>query len=437
MTISKISSLLISLILIFIPLYPKFPLLDVSGSFVAVRLDDFAVVLVVGLFSLTHLGLKRSQLFAPLPRAVYLFLFTGFVALFSGIFLTKSAGFSLGLLHALRRVEYLSLFFVGLFGLTELKDLSFFTRVIIFTSLVVALFGLGQQFFNFPVITTTNSEFAKGLALSLGPGARINSTFAGHYDLAAYSVFPLLLILALLAQKPKHAWLLFAIGALVYWSLLLSASRTTFVSFFVVAGLLAIIVRKKWWLVPLGLAAIVSVLVSPQLRGRYLDLVTNYIHLSLVPVAYAQTPVSKDVSQAVPDALKAPAQPEDRSFSIRLQAEWPTSFRAILTNPVFGTGYSSVGLAVDNDYLRSLAETGVIGFAAFMLIFIRFFKTSLPFIRNYQPDLEHAFIIAITLSVFSLLMNAVFIDIFEASKMAIFCWLVMGLAEKTKLLYEK
>src|SRR3989337_3998011 len=92
----------------------------------------------------------------------------------------------------------MSLFFVGYAWLKGLKQVNFLVRVVLMTSLLVAVYGLGQQFFGFPVVTTTNSEFSKGLALTLGQGARINSTFAGHYDLAAFSVFPLLLILSLL-----------------------------------------------------------------------------------------------------------------------------------------------------------------------------------------------------------------------------------------------
>ena len=68
------------------------------------------------------------------------------------------------------------------------------------------------------------------------------------------------------------------------------------------------------------------------------------------------------------------------------------------------------------------------------LIFLRFFKSGLPFVVRYTPSVSHAFIVAITCSVLGLLINAVFIDVFAASKIAMFTWAVMGLAERTKLL---
>lgn len=430
----KFSFILIVLALLFIPLYPKFPLLGVAGTFVSVRLDDFIVVLLVAILGITVLKNRLSDLKPPVSRAVLLYLFVGAVAAFSGIFLTRTASMNLGLLHFFRRLEYFSLFFAGYTFFKSVTDLPKVIRVILLTSFLVAIYGLGQQFLGFPVITTTNSEFAKGLALTLGAGARINSTFAGHYDLAAFSVFPLLLILSLLPVS-RHKPALIGIGFLVYWTMLLSASRITFASLIISSSLLVVLIRKKLWLIPLFVLAVSGFLASPQLRGRYLELITSHIRLSysyIVPSVSAQEiPESKDIN-VVPDALKPPEVVEDRSFNIRLKAEWPAALRSFYKNPVLGTGYSSIGLASDNDYLRALAETGILGLSAFMLIFLRFFKSSWPVIKKYQPSLSSSFIISVSCFMVSLLLNAVFIDVFEASKIAIFFWLVVGIAEKTK-----
>ena len=60
---------------------------------------------------------------------------------------------------------------------------------------------------------------------------------------------------------------------------------------------------------------------------------------------------------------------EDRSVSIRLNVEWPRAIRAFSKNPLLGTGYSSITLATDNDFLRLLGEVGLVGALAFFLIF--------------------------------------------------------------------
>jgi hypothetical protein len=431
---AKFKSYLLVFLLIFIPLYPKFPLLDVSGSFVSIRLEDIVVALIVGFYGIELIINRFKSLSRPIPRSILLYLFIGVVATFSGIFLTKTATLNLGILHTLRRFEYMALFFVAYDWLTNKEQLKFLIRTLLLVSFVVAIYGLGQQLIQLPVISTSNSEFSKGLALTLGIDARINSTFAGHYDFAAFMVLPLLLILALLPVL-KNKFVLIIMGLLIYSTMLLSASRIAFASLFISAVVLVILIRKKAWIWPLLLISGLGFFLSPQLRGRYLELVTTHFKISLVSVAHAQgetAPVSKAVD-TVPDSLKPTAVPEDRSFSIRLNAEWPAALRAFTKNPILGSGFSSIGLAADNEYLRILAETGALGLLAFSLIHLRFFKSGLPFIlKKYNPTVESAFIVAASCALISLLIGAVFIDYFEASKIAMIFWIIIGLAEKTK-----
>ena len=69
----------------------------------------------------------------------------------------------------------------------------------------VILFAFGQKLFNWPVISTMNREFSQGLLGYLNEWTRVNSTFAGHYDLAAYTVLILAITLAFLVWE-KRLW---------------------------------------------------------------------------------------------------------------------------------------------------------------------------------------------------------------------------------------
>ena len=169
----------------------------------------------------------------------------------------------------------------------------------------------------------------------------------------------------------------------------------------------------------LFVVSVLSVFLSPQLAGRYRELIiTRFNQISFVSVAHAE-----DVRE-VPDALKPTEVLEDRSLNIRLKASWPKAIRALYKNPVLGTGFSSVGLAIDNDYLRQLAETGILGTLALALIYIRLAKSWL-FSKN-------KFTLVMSCVTVGLLANAVFIDIFEASKIAIVFWLLAGVTQKIK-----
>lgn len=405
---------LLLLLLFVVPLYPKFPLVGIGGTFVSIRIEDFVIGVVLLICIVSNIKDKFKLFRNPIGVAILLYWAVGFVSIFAGILLTKTSTLNLGLLHYLRRIEYMSMYFVGYWAISNVKQVGSLVRMVILVGTIVAIYGLGQQFFGWPIISTTNSEFAKGLALTLGPGARINSTFAGHYDLAAFSIIPLLLILSVLVSGIKNKWIVVVTGLLIYWVMLLSASRITFASLILVSSIFLIRFKKWWGLVLLGVISIVSVFLSPQLAGRYFNLIT---------VVRAEEKIIRDVN-TVPDALKPTEVLEDRSLNIRLKASWPKALRALSKNPILGTGYSSVGLAVDNDYLRVLAETGILGFAAFALVFIRIFKSWLP---SKTP-----FVWAMICVTGGLLLNAVFIDIFEASKIATIFWLLVGVTQKFK-----
>jgi hypothetical protein len=62
------------------------------------------------------------------------------------------------------------------------------------TLLGVVGYGFGQKYLHFPVYSTMNREYSKGEKLYLENGARPQSTFAGHYDLAAFLVIVLPLL---------------------------------------------------------------------------------------------------------------------------------------------------------------------------------------------------------------------------------------------------
>jgi hypothetical protein len=114
------------------------------------------------------------------------------------------------------------------------------------------------------------------------------------------------------------------------------------------------------------------------------------------------------------------------SSGIRFDVEWPRSVRAFKKNPFLGTGYSSVTLATDNDYLRLLAETGVMGFAAFFLIFLEIGRRVLVFLKKAKAGMERALVAGLAGAAIGLLANAIFIDVFESSKVAFIFWILMG-----------
>jgi hypothetical protein len=87
----------------------------------------------------------------------------------------------------------------------------------------------------------------------------------------------------------------------------------------------------------------------------------------------------------------------------------------------------SITLATDNDYLRCLGESGLLGFITFSAIQLFFIIKTIPFLFKKKGRHEYDLISIIFFGgLLTTLANAVFIDVFEASKTAYLFWIMMG-----------
>ncbi len=433
---------ILAVLILFIPLYPKFPLASVSGTYVAIRLDDIVVALSLLawlLYQLTHhlpvLKFKINVLFIAYFLAIITSALTAIL-----IYQTDSP--HLLLLNLFRRFEYISLFYIAATAIQNKKDLHFPYTFLLITMVLVSLYGYGQKYFHFPVISTMNAEFSKGQLLQMNIWTRISSTFAGHYDLAAFLSVALILILGIsVTQKKLSA----KIVPLLIWLagfhiLTLTASRISIFAFWGGAVLVLFFLRKYLYIVPVSLLVISSFFGSKDLNQRLIATLPNFKFLPQIslptsiptPTATPQiaiptspqghtTPIPTvfrhgPIEEVIPIDVDAGVA---RSGEIRFNAEWPRAVNAFRKNPISGTGLGSITLATDNDYLRLLGESGLFGFTTFMILIGYFFFKSF----RSKNQLNHIFAVCLL----TMLANAIFIDVFEASKTAYLFWLMMGI----------
>lgn len=443
----------------FIPLYPKIPLANVSGTFVAIRFEDILIALTIGLWIVYIFLLKnvRVLLKDSINRSIAVFFFIGLVSLFSAIFLTHSVTPHLGILHFLRRFEFMLLLPIVATVMTTKRRVLTTLIVLSLVLLLVNIYALGQQHLDWPVISTTNSEFSKGLILRLTPGARVNSTFAGHYDLAVFLVMGLVLMSTLFFAFGKFVktWII-SLAGFSMLILIMTAARISFVAAFV--GIISSLFfsRKKKYLLLIFLFSILILLYPSQLRDRFLSTITvNLLNmgqryesktldqqvrskLNIPTVAIQTSSASAKTSTFATSSGEVatditPGEPVDttqlgvyRSFQIRLNIEWPRAINAFIKNPFLGTGYSSLGIATDNDFLRSLGEVGFLGTATFALVIVASAKRIFKGVKS--DDKLKRFLSAATFSIIiAFLLNGTFIDVFESSKVVSLFWMILGL----------
>lgn len=434
---------LLAAVLIIVPLFPKFPLFSIPGTYVAIRFEDL-ILLLLGIVTLIKiLSNFKFYLKDKLIIAFVIFFSINLVSVISGIFITKTVVFHIGLLNYFRRIEYLIPFFavLTLFTKEQIKEnLNYYIKILLIVVFVSFVYGLGQRYLAFPIIITQNDTYAKGVALRWTVGSHINSTFAGHYDLAAFMVLVLPILISLffiLKEKWNKLWLLIPVLSGL-WLLVNSLSRISQVAYLVAVSVALFLARKFKPLVFVIIISIILIGASSSLNARFARIIDvlyekikigNPISQMLDITVKAETQVPKLLKSNVPVPVATPVPVfEDRSTSIRLKVEWPRAIRAFKINPLLGTGYSSISLATDNDYLRMLGETGILGFMAFALIFARIGKLFVKVIPklNQMTGVEHGFVVGVIGGVIGIFISSFFIDLFEASKLATLLWLMIG-----------
>lgn len=122
------------------------------------------------------------------------------------------------------------------------------------------------------------------------------------------------------------------------------------------------------------------------------------------------------------------------SVAIRLDSLWPKAIAAFKTNPLLGTGYSTLvktenteftqAESTDNDFLRMLGETGLLGTLLFLALPGYLCYIVVKRYRETKEPLDQVLLLMMLGASVAMLVNAATIDVFESSKVAYTFWLL-------------
>ena len=503
-------------LLAFIPLYPKIPLFSpIEQYIVRVRLEDI-ILLITAIWWGVQVLRRKVNFRSPITGLICAYAVVGLLSLISAGWIIHTIPIQplhLGksFLHYFRYLEYFSLFFIVFSALKKRSQVWTILAVFAMTIIGISVYGYGQKFYYWPVYSTMNREFSKGVRLYLTPHARVQSTFAGHYDMAAFLVVALPIILAVWYQLKGRKQRLF-FGAAYWigtWLIIVSASRTSFLAF--VSGMLAVIFftgirQTQWWrmlwfwvsrgALMVGVTGMMFMVFGEDLQERLSQV------LSSNPVVYAQfhelnkqrkdlilkltgqyatapTPPPNSISTddaitsgvlTPTDTLPEPVKPVDTydtdvpepvliatssdpsippvlqyrervwspcaqekglSLCIRLETLWPRAIKGFLRNPLLGSGYATLNKdaveqfteaeSTDNNFLRTLGETGLLGFITFYGCVAVICWYAVRSLRS-KDELSVALSVGVLGASIGLLLNAIYIDVFAASKVALTYW---------------
>lgn len=486
---------MLSFFIFLIPLLPKLPIRLIDYTYIGLRYEDLYISLFFCVF-LFQLMRKKIQLQTKFLPHFIIFWVIVFASNFVATYYLKTTRIDqLGLLHSMRRFEYMIIFFIATAIVKTKDDFFYYMRLVFFTLVIVAIYGLGQKILGWPAVQTMNPEYAKGYILTLDANARISSTFAGHYDFAAYLVFLIPLTLGFFMGENKKRYFIFFALALI--NLTLTASRVSYIAYIVSNLVFLVFVRKPKLLVTAAILTVVFTYLSGNLTKRlnrtfqekkvFVNKVTGQTNVSqritaddlpagnisiqqVAQKGVAATMTAQDINilkgqiqetirkegkkfatkqeeldyidQMVKNYSVVSTVLPDISVATRLQVEWPRAIKAFLKYPILGIGPSNLTEATDNDFLRTIGEFGILGFLSFFYIIFAVVKYVYFESRKMKKNYRYLFL-GLIFAIGGLLINASYIDVFEASKMAYTFWTILGIYvgtlawKKANVFYEK
>lgn len=299
----------------------------------------------------------------------------------------------------------------------------------------------------------------------------------------------------MVVKKLLHKAFFLIVSLCGFWLMILTVSRTSFIAYLVsITIAFGFLISKKGWLwaLPRWLVVIfislTIMLFFGDLSDRFAHVlkVQNFKSLALSPLkknppkgsqaAYLEvgsksdTPpsIAKPDGQGIQSAKPSDvyvdipefgiggvpatlaARPRvysqnavqyDLSTGIRLDYTWPRAIEGFTKNPLLGSGYSTLtkkniedfteAESTDNDFLRALGETGLLGFLTFYGIIAVVCYKVISSYKKIDDLLSASIVAALFAATIGLLVNAFYIDVFVASKVAYTFWILVAILLST------
>jgi O-antigen ligase len=323
-----------------------------TGRGLTFRLDDVLIV-IIGFAWLAKSALHKDLglfLRTPLNRPIAAYSFIVIFATGLGMIAGRVQALG-GTLFVLKFIQYFVIYFMVCNILRERRQFERFLLALLATAGISSLTGILQ--------------IPSGLRVSapFEGGSGEPNTFGGYLVL----MLALVAALYLTSESPQRKFVLAPLAVLITAPLLFTLSRASYLALIPVAGGLLFFSQRK-----LLIASLVafSLLLAPFLLPKA---VVDRVHYT-----FAQ-PFHPGQAEIGGFRLDTSTSARLRSFQDVVFIDWPK-------HPVFGYGVTGYHF-IDSQYLRVLAETGLVGLLAFLWLQISLFRQARDVLKTTQDPL--------------------------------------------------
>jgi len=372
-----------------------------TGRGITIRFDDFLLV-VIGFVWLAKMAIHKGGtpfLRTPLNGPIMFYIAAAGLATLIGVLGGRVKPVT-GLLYWLKYYEYVFLYFMVVSAVTTKEEARGLVFASLVTCFVIALFAIAQ----------------------IPSGERASAPFEGETGepntLGGYLVFMLAIVSGLLLTREAVAnrlplLLLLVAGTI---GLMATLSRASFLAAGVlILGFIGFLAPRKPILMTMVLLGILTMpLWAP--------------HAVKERILYTFTQAEEE-GQIRLGALRI-----DTSTSDRLRS-WQQSFELWKKFPLWGTGVTG-GPFLDAMYPRVLAETGLLGLVAFIVLFGSIFRMSITSYRQATDQFSRGIALGFLLGFLALLVHAIGSNTFLTVRIMEPFWLFAALVVRGLLISQ-
>jgi O-antigen ligase len=371
------------------------------GRGITLRLDDL-ILIIIGFGWLARTAIhKELGLFlrTPLNKPIAFYILACLISTLIGAMMGR-VDLKTGLLFVLKYFEYMIIYFMVVNHVHDKKQIQYFLWALLFTCVVVSIFGIAQ----------------------IPGGERVSAPFEGEAGepntFGGYLIFMMAIGmgLSLTTNLWRDRLIYGSITIIAFIPFLFTQSRASYLAFFpMFLAFFWFSEKRKLVVIWLLFLILFLPLIAPQkVRDR-------------IAYTFTQEPQSGQVQ--IGD-LRV-----DTSTSARLRS-WHDALKVTVKHPILGFGVTGYGF-VDAQYPRVLVETGIIGMFSFILLLVAIFRQGKIVFRGTSDILYKGLSVGFLAGFIGLLVHAVGANTFIIVRIMEPFWFVLAMVAMIPQLESK